>query len=395
MGIKEELPAMTADIDWANFYRFAQKQSLLGVVFDGIQRLPKNLAPDADLLMRWMGKAMTIKRRNAMMYQASLEVFSEISEKGFRCCVLKGQGNAVGYPNPYSRSAGDVDVWILAERSQLRELALELAGEDGHVEREIVHHIELERKGISVELHPTPMIFNNPVLNHRMQRWFKRNADLQCSNIVSLPDGAGEIAIPTTAFNVIYQLSHLQHHFFYEGVGLRQVIDYYFVIKSLPQKARKSQNQRSTAEGKVKGRLFGEEGSNTDNTEYTDSPFLTTNCTNNTNIAALQLDLKRLGLWRFAGAVMWVLHEALGLPASQMIAPMDEKRGRLLLDEILSGGNFGQYRSQQHFERGTLAHNVQRLRRDLRLVRLYPAEALAEPFFRAWHFFWRLGNRAL
>lgn len=49
---------------------------------------------------------------------------------------------------------------------------------------------------------------NNPIYHARLQKWFRRNADLQCSNVVSLPDGAGDIAIPTTAFNVVYQLTH-------------------------------------------------------------------------------------------------------------------------------------------------------------------------------------------
>ena len=347
LGIKDELQTTTGDIDWSDFYQFAKKQSLLGVVFDGIQKLPKELAPDSGLLMKWMGCSMAIRKRNAVMYQASFEVFSEIRKVGYRCCVLKGQGNAMGYPNSYSRSAGDVDVWVLVDRENLRGLALELAGPDGHVEREIVHHIELERKGVSVELHPTPMIFNNPVLNHRMQRWFKRNADLQCSNLVDLPDGIGQIAVPTATFNAIYQLSHLQHHFFYEGVGMRQVIDYLFNIEMLK-------------DGKME---------------------------------KLQRDLKLFGLWTFAGAVMWVLHETLGLSESMMIAPMDEKRGRLLLDEILEGGNFGQHSNRHHYGRGTMGHNFQRIQRDLRLVRYYPAEALAEPFFRVWHFLWRKMNK--
>lgn len=32
--------------------------------------------------------------------------------------------------------------------------------------------------------------------------------DLQCSNVVTLPDGYGEITVPTMSFNVIYILSH-------------------------------------------------------------------------------------------------------------------------------------------------------------------------------------------
>lgn len=81
--------------------------------------------------------------------------------------------------------------------------------------------------GVPIELH-----FNNPLYHARLQKWFKRNADLQCSDVVSLPDGTGEIAIPTTAFNVVYQLTHLYHHFFDEGIGMRQIIDYYYVVNN-------------------------------------------------------------------------------------------------------------------------------------------------------------------
>ncbi len=365
IGVASEIPESLKGADWKALYAIAKKQALIGVLFHGIKQLPKEMAPDTALLMQWMGNSMAIEKRNAAMYLASLEVFSEIRNAGYRCCILKGQGNAVGYPNPYSRMPGDVDVWVLTEnRKELRQLALGLADAPEDVEREIVQHIELKRKGVVVELHPTPMMFNNPVLNHRMQRWFRRNADLQCSNLVDLPDGIGQIAVPTATFNAIYQLSHLYHHFFYEGVGMRQMIDYYYVLKGLPQISQRTQ-------------IFK----------------VNTSRTNNTNGGcALEKGVKYLGLWKFAGAVMWVLHEILGLPSEHMIVPMDEIRGRQLLDEILKGGNFGQHSNRQHYGRGTMGHNVQRILRDLQLIRYYPAEAMAEPFFRVWHFFWRVSH---
>ena len=49
---------------------------------------------------------------------------------------------------------------------------------------------------------------------------------------MGLPDETGDIAIPTTAFNVIYQLTHLYYHFFDEGIGMRQIIDYYYVVNN-------------------------------------------------------------------------------------------------------------------------------------------------------------------
>lgn len=235
-----------------------------------------------------------------------------------------------------------------AERDDIRMLAQQLTKDKGCVGKEMLNHIELMINGIAVELHPTPAILNNPLYNHRLQKWLKRNVDLQCSNVVELPDDAGEIAVPTCAFNVVYQLLHLYHHYFYEGVGLRQIVDYYYVV-------------------------------------INDEALMIRD--------TLQDELKHLGLWKFAGAVMYVLHEALGLPEEKMIALMDVKRGKLLLEEILQGGNFGKYDKRNDFGNSSIGHNLQRLCRDLRLVRFYPAEALSEPIFRTWHFFWRLKHR--
>ena len=89
---------------------------------------------------------------------------------------------------------------------------------------------------------------------------------------------------------------------------------------------------------------------------------------------------------------MCVLHEVLGLSEDKMILPMDEKRGRLLLAEILDGGNFG-----KHFSKyGGFTHQSMgkkyflKIWRNMHFVRYYSAEALCEPLFQTWHFFWRL-----
>ena len=112
-------------------------------------------------------------------------------------------------------------------------------------------------------------------------------------------------------------------------------------------------------------------------------------------LVMVQRELKYLGLWKFAGAVMYVLHEALGLSEEKMIAPMDEKRGKLLLAEILNGGNFGQHFTKYgHFrQQGMAKKYFLKIWRNMHFVRYYPAEALCEPLFRTWHFFWRLKHK--
>lgn len=345
------------DFNWSAFCEFAKKQTLMGVVFDGVQRLKKDVAPPLPLLMSWFGMNQKIGQRNHVLNEATVAIYRRVVAAGYPCCILKGQGNAVLYPNPSARTPGDVDVWVDASREEIRSLAHMLAkGNNGHVDDESLNHIGLTVNGVTVELHSTPGFMANFVYNRRLQTWLRQNVGAQCSNMVALPDGVGEVAVPTCAFNAVYQLYHLYHHYFYEGVGLRQVVDYHFVL--------------------VKNEERGEK-----------------------NAMALERELKHLGLWTFAGAMMYVLHRVLGLSEDRMIAPMDSKRGRMLLDDILHGGNFGHY-DQRHawgrdsfdgkgFKHGALGHNLLRLYRDARLLRFYPAEALSEPVFRLWHWWWR------
>ena len=357
LGYKGNMSRMIAGMNWHELYSFASKQALLGLCFEGIERLGKEYPEELkqnpigrELLMNWMGKAQQIRRQNMKVNAVASKLFSMLREDGMRCCILKGQGNALMYPNPYSRTPGDIDVWIDASRERIMEYAqkkFEL-GDDIRLQ-----HLETSLDGVPVELHFFPCSMNNPIYHARLQKWFRRNADLQCSNVVGLPDGAGDIAIPTTAFNVVYQLTHLYHHFFDEGIGMRQIIDYYYVVIS----------------------------------DY----LLVINDESLGIRDTLQRELKHLGLWKFAGAVMYVLHETLGLSEEKMIAPMDEKRGKLLLAEILNGGNFGQHFTKYgHFtQQGMAKKYFLKIWRNMHFVRYYPAEALSEPIFRTWHFFWR------
>ena len=352
LGGKDNMSNVVADIDWQQLYSFASKQALLGFCFEGIERLEKEYPEELkqnpigrDLLIAWNGEVQQIRMQNMKVNVVASKLYSMFGENGLRCCILKGQGNALMYPNPYSRTPGDIDVWVNASRKEITEYAKR----HFKIEDDIrFHHLEATMDGVPVESHFFPCSMNNPLYNARLQKWFKRNADLQCSNVVSLFDGMEEVAIPTTAFNVIYQLTHLYHHFFDGEIGMRQIIDYYYVVNN--------------------------------------DVLLVIRDT-------LQKELKHLGLWKFARAVMYVQHEVLGLLEEKMIAPMDEKRGKMLLAEILNGGNFGQYDERYVFGHSFFGHNIQRLCRDLRLVRYYPAEALSEPIFRTWHFFWRMKNR--
>ena len=442
LGSKSDVSKVIAGMDWQELYSFASKQALLGLCFEGIERLGKEYPEELkqnpigrELLMTWMGKAQQIHRQNMKVNVVAGKLFSMLREDGMRCCVLKGQGNALMYPNPYSRTPGDIDVWIDASRERIMEYAqkkFEL-GDDIRLQ-----HLETSLDGVPVELHFFPCSMNNILYHARLQKWFRRNADLQCSHIVGLPDGAGDIAIPTTAFNVVYQLTHLYHHFFDEGIGMRQIIDYFLVVNDFsknvfldtdfsnhpvnfsnhpvplskegstafpkplspqgtgdvtaPPRCSEPLRSKDGGPSKVSPDCAGWDRLDATGDTSSVSCSSASGSSASTALDVVQRELKYLGLWKFAGAVMFVLHEVLGLSEDKMIAPMDEKRGRLLLAEILDGGNFG-----RHFSKyGGFTHQSMgkkyflKIWRNMHFVRYYPAEALSEPIFRTWHFFWRL-----
>ena len=443
LGYKENMSRVIAGMNWHELYSFASKQALLGLCFEGIEKLgeeyPEELKRNPigrELLMTWMGKAQQISRQNMKVNAVAGKLFSMLREDGLRCCILKGQGNALMYPNPYLRTPGDIDVWIDASRERI----MEYAQKKFELEDDIrLQHLETSLDGVSVELHFFPCSMNNPIYHARLQKWFRRNADLQCSHIVRLPDGAGDIAIPTTAFNVIYQLTHLYHHFFDEGIGMRQIIDYFLVVNDFSKNVflnndlsnhpvnfsnhpvplskegstfspspSSSGSGDVTAPSRCSEPLRSKDGGASKPSpdcagwdrlaiEGDNSAGSTTVVTSSASTAldVVQRELKYLGLWKFAGAVMYVLHEALGLSDGKMIAPMDEKRGKLLLAEILNGGNFGQHFTKYgHFtQQGMAKKYFLKIWRNMHFVRYYPAEALSEPIFRTWHFFWRLKHR--
>ena len=360
IGSAKEIPGSLKEVDWKELYAIAKKQALLGVLFYGIQRLPKELAPEQKLLMQWMVMAEMIRKQNIRLFQDSVKVCQNFENEGFANCILKGQGNALLYPDPYMRTPGDIDIYLAGGRKRVMQYINKVC--PNQVMR--YHHVDFPVMKTAIEVHFTPSYMFFPIHNSRMQKWFKEVMGEQCNHRVSLPDGYGEIHVPQVSFNVIYILSHLHRHIFTEGIGLRQLLDYYFVL--------------------VKW--------HTDLTNLTDSNKSFPQMTQiNTDLDALRHKLKYLGLWKFAQAVMFVMKEVFGLSEDRMIAPMDEREGRFLLDEIMRGGNFGQYDDRMGSKVGeSKIHRYFRMNlRNLRFVKHYPTEALSEPLFRTWFALWK------
>lgn len=341
--------------EWTEIYDIAKKQSLVAVIFPVLERTTplfddeKEKSVFRNMLLEWLGYVRTVVRINLKVTANAVKIAEKFSQDRFESCLLKGQGNGLLYPQPNLRTPGDIDILIRPKMGNhdTRNVITDVKKTIEYVRAEYqdtkasYHHIEYPRfNGTEIEVHYRPSFMFNFIFNSRLQEFYAENADEQFHNRTEIGDG--EIAVPTPEFNKVFLLSHIYNHLFHEGIGLRQLLDYYYVLEN--------------------------------NVE---------DCTDYKTIFSY------LGICHIAGAIMWILTECFGLKPEKGLVPIDERRGRFVLNEILQGGNFGKYDMRYKFGEGALGRNLQRLYRDYRLLRFFPSEAISEPIFRLWHFFWR------
>ena len=433
IGSTKEIPDSSKEADWKELYAIAKKQCLVGILFDGIKKLPAEyVGMKKELLLQWMAESQMLEKANVRLNDAAIQVSEWFRKKGFRTCILKGQGNALLYPNPYSRTPGDIDIWVEGGDKRVISFVRSISPH----EKACYHHIEFPSyKGVEVEVHYRPSFLLCFWHNRKLQKYYERVKEEQFSHRVMLKE-QGEIAIPTVGFNLIFQLTHIFSHLMNEGIGLRQLLDYYYVLcdfykvyqissnpsvslskgsstfspspsssgsgdVTAPSRCSEPLRSKDGGPSKVSPNCAGWDRRDAigDMTSATASTSTDTSATaarssfaanSSAAIDRVQKELKKLGLWKFAGGIMYIMQEVFGMPASRLIVPPNEKYGRFVLNEVLEAGNFGRHDARNRFGRSKLGHNLQRVYRDIRLVRYFPAEALCEPLFRTWHFFWRL-----
>ena len=424
IGSAKEIPGSLKEADWKELYAIAKKQCLVGVLFDGIKKLPAEyVGMKKEILLQWMAESQMLEKANVRLNDAAIQVSEWFRKKGLRTCILKGQGNALLYPNPYSRTPGDIDIWVEGEDKRVISFVRSISPH----EKACYHHIEFPSyKGVEVEVHYRPSFLLCFWNNRKLQKYYERVKEEQFSHRVMLGE-QGEIAIPTAEFNLIFQLTHIFSHLMNEGIGLRQLVDYFYVLCDFYKVYQNSSNPSVslskgsstfspspsssgsgdvTAPSRCSEPLRSKDGGPSkvspdsagwdrrdaigDMTSATATALSSFAANSSAAIDRVQKELKELGLWKFAGVIMYIMQEVFGMPASRLIVPPNEKYGRFVLNEVLEAGNFGRHDARNRFGRSQLGHNLQRVYRDIRLVRYFPAEALCEPLFRIWHFFWRL-----
>jgi len=339
LGNRDELSRVPTRKEWKDLYQESEKQSILGVMLDGLERLSEEQRPPRIDLLQWIGLVQAIEQNAIAMAKASSKAVEYFHGKGFACTLLKGAAVGRYYPNPNRRQSGDIDVWLDGGRERIYDFARKF-DKDGKLYGVNYQHIHFHLfDDIPLEVHIWPSCLSNPLHNKRFHQFCAIHHPIM------------EESLPNLAFDRLFILMHCYDHMLSSGVGLRQIMDYYYVLK-----------QGFTDEEKE------------DTVHW----------------------IKKLGMYRFASGLMWLMQYAFGMEDKYLLMEPNEKEGWFIMQEVMMTGNMGHSDNRNWGSQKTAFNRfIHNLRRDAHLINHYPQELMFQPFFSLWLYIWRLSKGLL
>lgn len=320
--------------EWHELFTMARKQSLLGFCFSGVSQMANTdehyyVGMSESLYRRWTGIAFQILRKNECLNEQCLELQKRFEADGYRSCILKGQGVARLYGElALLRQSGDIDIWVDAPKDKVLDYVMGISPTKKFDQKHI--HFACFNN-TDVEVHWSPVYWYASTKNKILQEYFDSVRDREFSNG----------GFPTLEFQMVHQLLHVYGHYVYEGVGLRQLMDLFFTQKAYCAEIGILQEDKVVE-------LFG-----------------------------------NLGLMKFVSGTQWALQQAFGLADDLLLCIPDEVEGRLLMDDILDGGNFGHYNENNHVKGESYVHRFfRRWSRKWKMIRFDPLSAFLMPIRR-------------
>ena len=340
LGVRGELSRTPTSKEWNEIFIESQRQSLVGVLAGGLEHLPKEQLPVQNILIQWIGISQMINSQYQIHCNHAQDLYDFFINDGIRSCILKGVGIAQLYKYPSQRQLGDIDILVDCKRDVLLDSVVKHGLVINHVD--IKHSDICFFDDVPVEVHFMPSWLYCPWNNKKLQCFFKSMLDSQYRNY----NKQLGFAHTTAEFDLVYSIVHIYRHVFDEGIGLRHIIDYYYIIK------KTSKNERNNA-----------------------------SCV-----------LQQLKMEGFVGGVMWILKNFLGIEDQFLLCPVNKRHGEFLFNEIMLMGNFGQF--DPRVNKGWCCKNrfnkgIIQFKRNLRFLLFYPTEVICSPFWKLWHFGWR------
>lgn len=298
MGIPSRLPEPLSEEEWIAVRRLSEQHRLLAMAFIGMQQLDSDMQPSKSVQIEWALQSELIKKANERRDYLCRRAFVQLSENHIPCVVLKGQANCMNYPESLRayRQPGDIDLWVGRDLNTIVDYVYRWTRPKEGIR---YNHVDFPViSDVPIELHYRPIFLCQPLRNCKVQRWLREQWER--GPYVEYKD----FQAADNRMNVTYHLLHLFRHLFEEGIAIRQIIDYIYVLRNY-----------------------------------------SVDCCD----AEIMREIESFGLTRFAGGIMWMARQF--DPEVPILCQPDEREGRYLWKNLWEQHRWGKTRNDIHLLR--------------------------------------------
>lgn len=278
------------DIDWMSLIKESIAQTVSIIAFDSATQL-KNEIPK-DIYTSWFNHTYGSMAINSLVEKSQNELTKILSNRNYPYIILKGLSAAAYYDKPELRALGDVDFLIQPnKKSEIKEILIKNGYTVSHEEH--ICHIVFTKPRSHLEMHfeiaGIPYGKTGDIIREYMSDAIENKVLINCCG--------QDFFAPDHHYHAVVLLLHMQHHMLGEGIGLRHLMDWsYFVHKTYNM-------------------TFWKE-----------------------KVIPL---LKKVGLFEFANIITALSVKLFSVNTPAWMKKTDDKLLNELLEDILSGGNFG------------------------------------------------------
>ena len=279
---------------WERVFILARKQTVEGIVYDGIMRLPERYFPPKGLLLKWVVMIDSMEERNRRMNKSVCEIYEFFTKNDIMAFLMKGQGVAACYNNPLHRVCGDID-WCFPDKENF-DRANRLIEENGiKIEKQAGFSSCYPWRGFLVEQHRHLLDISNPCLSNYLHRVQQQ----EFTRSIYLGANGRKIQLPSPILAHLSINTHILKHLLAFGISIRQLCD----------SARACYAYRNRIDAEALKAIYG-----------------------------------KLGIYRWIQLLNNLLVNYLGMPEEYLPFPLTvQQNAGWMMKDMLQSGNFGFY----------------------------------------------------
>ena len=380
IGNKKQMSRKLSDGEWNTLYGECKKQLVLAFAFSGILKLPVEQMPPSELLAKWQEDALKEKERREKVAEICRKACETHEKNGFNSCVLMPRPSKSPCVGGLGGDPRDIDIlcWSKDKKDGKRTIVeyvnFQYVASTKHIKPKVVrHHVNFESGNIPLEVRFKSDYLNNPWYNDRFETWVRDMVDSasppESPCVGGLDEVRGEgverpskypcigrLAELPDEFFVVYQLLHLYRKLFCEGIRLGHLVEYYYTLQAFSQQTPLVPLHRGKTEGVSSPPTQGD----------------------------LEGLIERLGMKKFAGAVMYVLQTVFAMPDEYLICKPNNRNGSFVLSITMQAGEYTRAieRTRMLKHLGRVGHHLYWLKRNRPFITQYPAEMFFELYKR-------------